>query len=357
KGKKGDAKASENPGDRASRREGKSCDGKCEGNINEGKSCNGKTSEGKRSIARKIILILVVIVAFLGIQLLRKSVIGTFVPSGTGGSDLRADFSKKRFVLNVLTQIAYLLGFNLGPDFMCGLTWKMTSWPIKVTVVISAAMLLTLLFNYLKSRPVWREFVYFAGFIIGMVTASSVSIRVEMRWVLGSFMVLTALIAVVARHVSKMELAKGPERGFYDEAGDRVAAYIAKYVGSGLILACLASVLIIIINCYYMANMDEMYLRQDQRRHESFIERTYGTYGDDVLDMDVYILVNYFELTEFEERNFNKPMKLFDGELNVYHVDGPDSVPADGRKKVVLYEDPETDSYLEAAMPPEILGR
>ena len=275
---------------------------------------------------RKALWVIITTAVFVALQFARWKVIGSILPAGTGGSDVVADFTKKGFVLNVLSQLAYMVGINAGPEWLCGTSWQSTPVLIKGLVVIFLALLVRIFmifFGCVKERKRFPtvEFLFFAGFVIGLVTASSVAVRLEMRWIYVSFTAALLLMAYL--------------HGFCLETKRTNISLL-------LILACL---LMIFCDIWYRDHEEALYLEMEQRRRESFIEKTYGAFGDRVVDIDIYILKNFYNLREYEEKLFNKPIGLFEGTLNITHVDSMEEIPADGKEKIVLYEIPEKDVY------------
>ncbi|MCQ2400340.1 MAG: hypothetical protein MJ059_00235 [Lachnospiraceae bacterium] len=276
--------------------------------------------------------------AFAFIQFMRIRVTGSIIPAGTGGTEVTETFSKKLFVKNCLSELCYLFGINAGPIHLNGLPWSETPVVLKAVVVLFMAVLVRICMMFFKElktfTPVKRKdalvtLLFFAGFIIGMITASSVTIRVEMRWIYASFAVCCMILSYMHGVLSDAEpVADGK-----------------KNVLMVTILTVLACVLMMTFDMSCRALSKDLYVNEEQNRKESFLEKTYGKYGDDVINMRIYVIGNFYQVSEFEEQNFHRPGALFPEPLSITHVDTVDEIPVEDDDIIVLYEDPEKDTY------------
>lgn len=143
------------------------------------------------------------VIAVAAMLLVRMIFTGGMVPAGTGGTEVTDTFSVMEALGFAIDQVKYLFGINAGQDYLSGLSWEGTPELIKGLVKISILMIGVIIVMYAivlllyigskdkkdreqLSRLVWDSalFIAFIGLCIG---SSSVTIRVEMRWVYVSF--------------------------------------------------------------------------------------------------------------------------------------------------------------------------
>lgn len=139
----------------------------------------------------------------LVIVVIRWFCIGTAMPAGTGGTEVTDTFHLKEAIGFAWSQVLYLFGVNAGPEHLNGLNWEQTPPVIKaytkVSVlalgVICAMYALVMLLDLWSKdkrdkKAFWGSFcnaLLFVGFIALCIGCSSVTIRVEMRWVYVSY--------------------------------------------------------------------------------------------------------------------------------------------------------------------------
>ena len=134
-------------------------------------------------------------VSFALVQAVRLVSIGRLMPAGTGGTDVADTWSVGSVIRFAVSQIAYLFGVNAGPEHLNGQNFRQS--PIWILVIIGIADLLLAAFiaafiislvRHQVTRPrIFQTCFLFVGFIGGCIACSSVTIRVEMRWVYVSY--------------------------------------------------------------------------------------------------------------------------------------------------------------------------
>ncbi len=301
---------------------------------------------------------------FAAMMLLRYMKMGTVVPAGTAGTVLTETFSVGLFMRNALSQLAYLLGINAGPVHLCGVTWADTSLIIKAVTVVTDALVIYVMLRFIS--VIYREYrrsisrqsedvradaddaaacqearaasdagylsyladaVFFTGFIIGYITASSVTVRVELRWIYSSWSICCILLAYMSAVTGRRE----PQL--------RVPVYAA---------ACAASLLSIASAVYYRSGYENIYLFREQARRESLMSQTYERYGEEIYDKCIYIVGNFYQVSRFEEIHMLAPRQPLGQErcMNIIHVAWPHEIlnPED-EDVLVFYEDPREDAY------------
>lgn len=282
------------------------------------------------------------LLSFAFIQFMRIKVTGSLIPQGTGGTEVAETFSEKQFVINCLSQVCYLFGINAGPVHLNGMPWEETPLLLRAVPVLFTAVVIRITWMFFlqakssgkkEKKDIYITLLLFAGFIIGMVTASSVTIRVEMRWIYSSFAVCCMILSFMHGYLYEAEPCTG---------GGRNVRMIT-------LLTVTACVLMMIFDISCKQASKDLYLNEEQHRRESFLERTYGAYGDDVLSMRIYVIGNFYQVSAFEEQNFHRPSGMFPEPLSITHVETLDEIPVEDPDIIVLYEDPETDTYEYAA--------
>ena len=129
---------------------------------------------------------------FFGI---RSLAIGSFIPKGTGGTEVQDGFSLTKALSHAFSQVFYIFGIQAGPDYLAGIPWEEVGRKHRYVIyasiaVLAFSILLALLFAILKGK-LKKEFfgknILFLCFIALCIGCSSITIRVEMRWVYVSF--------------------------------------------------------------------------------------------------------------------------------------------------------------------------
>ena len=162
-----------------------------------------------------------------------------------------------------------------------------------------------------------KNTILFLGFIALCIGSSSVTIRVEMRWVYVAY--AAALL-------------------FF--------AYLSRVMGKAGILVLLYGCLIFPVETYYRDNWDNLYLWAPQSQYNSLAEKTYGTYGDDIFDKEIYIIGKDFEISDFNAETFLKvyakgktkvpKLQFIDSDMDLKEITD---------NMVILCEDPEYNAY------------
>lgn len=276
---------------------------------------------------------------FLLMLLIRLAAIGGLSPAGTGGTQVSDTFSLGQAVKFALSQVAYMFGINAGPQYLSGINWNDTAVWVHGLVygAIGAIILMTLCFLVTVIRhkeeriPALCNIVLFICFIGACIVSSSVTIRVEMRWVYVSYtaaiIFLSYLYGVIAGHVGEIKAIK-------------------KLVPYGLIFAAYV-LLMFPVEIYYRSFYGQLYYWPNQQKYNSLAEETYGKYGDGIFDKTVYILGNTYEMSEFTADTFFKVYdkeRLFTGP-EVIFIDSVDDVGLVTDQMLILREEPEFNAY------------
>ena len=155
---------------------------------------------------------------FALVQLIRLAAIGTVMPAGTGGTDVADTLNIKQVILFAVQQVLYLFGINTGGSYLCALSWRESSRWIKVLVILADMMILAVMIIFIIKvvRSKWermaicRNCLLFFLFIGACIACSSVTIRVEVRWVYVSMAAAWLWLAYMCGVIAR-PLAQKPE--------------------------------------------------------------------------------------------------------------------------------------------------
>ena len=318
---------------------------------------------------------------------IRKFAIGSFVPKGTGGTEVSESFKLGEALQNAFAEVYYIFGFQKGPEHLNGIPWEKVSPDIRKLVYASIAVLaftvmLSLIFalvrifktekstgrsagssmesgsgssiensigkkatkdlvNNLVSDSVnnlrkdqkreklarLRNFIgnniLFLLFIAMCIGSSSVTIRVEMRWVYVSF-AASLLYFSYLLGVSRLPLGT---------------------------IFCLAFICLRLpVERYYRSYFPQIYFWEDQDRMNSLAEQTIEKYGrGGVLGKQVYILENKYKMSKFYGDTF---FQVFDEDFSghgtkIHFIQDLTGLPKSANRKnsLVLEEVPEQRAY------------
>ena len=183
----------------------------------------------------------------------------------------------------------------------------------------------------------------FISFIALCIGCSSVTIRVEMRWIYVSY----AAALLFASYM--LGAVKAAAELYLKEKGTSAAG--TAVVAAAVIMFLLYGILSTGTNIFYRGYFDRLYFWPDQLRMNSLAEETiekYGTKG--VFGKDIYIIGNTYGMSEFYADTFFKPYdpeKKAEG-TDVIFIESITDVPAeevrDGHA-LVLIEVPEENAY------------
>ena len=322
---------------------------------------------------------------------IRKFAIGSFIPKGTGGTEVTESFKLEEALQNAFTEVYYIFGFQKGPEHLNGIPWENVAENIRKLVyasivVLGIAVFLCLIFalirisktdksigestessigkstesgtgnqsvkttannaandvandatnksvsNFKKEQKReklarLRNFIgnniLFLLFIAMCIGSSSVTIRVEMRWVYVSF-AASLLYFSYLLGVSRLPLGT---------------------------IFCLAFICLRLpVERYYRSYFPQIYFWEDQDRMNSLAEQTIEKYGRDyVLGKQVYILENSYKMSKFYGDTF---FQVFDEDFSghgtkIHFFKDFRELPseANSSNSIVLKEVPEERGY------------
>ena len=262
---------------------------------------------------------------------IRSLAIGSFVPKGTGGTEVQDGFSLTKALSHAFSQVFYIFGIQAGPDYLAGIPWEEVGRKHRYVIyasiaVLAFSILLALVFAIRKGK-LKKEFfgknLLFLCFIALCIGCSSITIRVEMRWVYVSFAASLLYFAYLLGNT-----------------GMPIPTFFA------LLFVCLRFP----AEMKYRESFPRIYFWEDQDRMNSLAEQTIGKYGRDyVLGKQVYILENNYKMSKFYGDTF---FQVFDPEMSgqgtkIHFIKDFRELPSEANfyNSLVLKEVPEERAY------------
>ena len=297
-------------------------------NVSARKQNNSESKALKRPKILPFFLPFVQAFLFFGI---RSLAIGSFIPKGTGGTEVQDGFSLTKALSHAFSQAFYIFGIQAGPDYLAGIPWEEVGRKHRYVIyasiaVLAFSILLALLFAIRKGK-LKKEFfgknILFLGFIALCIGCSSITIRVEMRWVYVSFAAALLYFAYLLGNT-----------------GMPIPTFFA------LLFVCLRFP----AEMKYRESFPRIYFWEDQDRMNSLAEQTIGKYGRDyVLGKQVYILENNYKMSKFYGDTF---FQVFDPEMSgqgtkIHFIKDFRALPSEANfyNSLVLKEVPEERAY------------
>jgi len=292
----------------------------------------GKRSRGRKKREKtgtpKWLLLLVSLAVGASILIIRLFTIGTLSPAGTGGTDVADTFKVSDAIGHAWEQVAFVFGRNSGPDYLCIQTYADSPWNVRLFILASNMVLAVSVIAFLvcmirdRERVVshLKNVLLFVAFIALCIGSSSVTIRVEMRWV---YVVYAAALLVFS--------------------------YMASIMGKAGVLVLVYVALLFPAETYYREHWDSLYLWPNQLRYNSLAEETVEKYGEDIFNKQVYIIGNSYEMSEFTAETF---LKVYDRKgtgknTKIQFIDSDFDMKEITEDMVILCEEPEDNSYLD----------
>lgn len=301
--------------------------------TNVSESVNARQDKSERESVKKPKLFpffLPFVQAFLFFSI-RSLAIGSFVPKGTGGTEVQDGFSLTKALSHAFSQVFYIFGIQAGPDYLAGIPWEEVGRKHRYVIyasiaVLAFSILLALVFAIRKGK-LKKEFfgknLLFLCFIALCIGCSSITIRVEMRWVYVSFAAALLYFAYLLGNT-----------------GMPIPTFFA------LLFVCLRFP----AEMKYRESFPRIYFWEDQDRMNSLAEQTIGKYGRDyVLGKQVYILENNYKMSKFYGDTF---FQVFDPEMSgqgtkIHFIKDFRELPSEANfyNSLVLKEVPEERAY------------
>ena len=312
----------------------------------------------------ELLLPLLILAVFFGTRMV---VAGEAIPVGTAGTKVQDTFSLAEALGFAFSQVAYIFGINAGHAIFCGVSFADSARWVQALIVLSWLCLLLMLVLYV--RMAWKrgritprligENLLFICFIALCIGSSSITIRLETRWVYVSYTAALLYLSYMLGEIAKSGAVKAKAgRAVRTRAATVQRASAASVSASGERAACHGMAMVLAFSLLFMAygavmTPVEHYDRQhypniffffDQDRVNSLADCTIDAVGagEFLGKKQVYIYYNYYEMSDFYAEYFYKP---FDPEktgqgTEIHFINRPDELPADAtvENSVVLME-------------------
>lgn len=287
------------------------------------------------------------------VQAIRLATIGGLMPAGTGGTQVSDTFSLSQAISFAFSQVAYVFGINAGPEHLNGCPWADTPFRIKALVIGADLMAAVVVLGFLKkmiqeltnqeesktARSMHRaaglsmamNSALFLTFIALCIGVSSVTIRVEMRWI---YVSLAAALLFLAYMYGTLN--REVRRELYLKRLWPWGAALILYV-----------VLMIPVELFYRSCYPKLYLWPDQMRYNSLAEETWERYGEDIFGKTIYIIGDSYEMSDFTAETFFKvfdPQRRAEG-TQVRHIESIRDFGLVTDQMLVLREDPDHNAF------------
>lgn len=312
----------------------------------------------------ELLLPLLILAVFFGTRMV---VAGEAIPVGTAGTKVQDTFSLAQALGFAFSQVAYIFGINAGHAIFCGVSFADSARWVQGLIVLSWLCLLLMLVLYV--RMAWKrgritprligENLLFICFIALCIGSSSITIRLETRWVYVSYTAALLYLSYMLGEIAKSGAVKAKAgRAVRTRAATVQRESAASVSASGERAACRGMAMVLAFSLLFMAygavmTPVEHYDRQhypniffffDQDRVNSLADCTIDAVGagEFLGKKQVYIYYNYYEMSDFYAEYFYKP---FDPEktgqgTEIHFINRPDELPADAtvENSVVLME-------------------
>lgn len=317
----------------------------------------------------ELLLPLLILAVFFGSRMV---VAGDAIPVGTAGTKVQDTFSLAQALGFAFTQVAYIFGVNAGHAIFCGVSFADSARWVQALIGLSWLSLLLMLVLYVRS--VWKrgritprligENLLFICFIALCIGSSSITIRLETRWVYVSYTAALLYLSFMLGEIAKSGRVKPeasrtvrtraavPQRTSMDsvsasgEHGERFGmkkCRTAMVLTFSLLFMAYGAVMTPVEH-YDRQHYPNIFFFFDQDRVNSLADCTIDAVGagNFLGKKQVYIYYNYYEMSDFYAEYFYKP---FDPEktgqgTEIHFINSPDELPNDAtvENSIVLME-------------------
>lgn len=317
----------------------------------------------------ELLLPLLILAVFFGSRMV---VAGDAIPVGTAGTKVQDTFSLAQALGFAFTQVAYIFGVNAGHAIFCGVSFADSARWVQALIGLSWLCLLLMLVLYVRS--VWKrgritprligENLLFICFIALCIGSSSITIRLETRWVYVSYTAALLYLSYMLGEIAKSGRVKPeadravrtraavPQRvsmNSVSASGERAERFGMKKCRTAMVLTfsllfMTYGAVMTPVEHYDRQHYPNIFFFFDQDRVNSLADCTIDAVGagEFLGKKQVYIYYNYYEMSDFYAEYFYKP---FDPEktgqgTEIHFINSPDELPADAtmENSIVLME-------------------
>ena len=297
-----------------------------------------RDEEDMKITKRKIISLIVFVLEILLICFIRFLAIGKVMPAGTGGTYVEETFNILECIGYCFAQVACIFGINIGPDYLYGVDFmNLSGVKVKYLALVSIVFIVATIVVYIWKRIRHKSRknslagdLILLSFIAMCIGASSVTIRVEMRFIYVSFTAAIIYLAYMCGYIK-----------------ESINKNILKTIP--VIMVALVFITRIPIEFRYRTYFKNIHCYVDLNRVNSIYDNTIGKYGvDEILHKKkIYIIDNVYGMTDFYSEYF---FKIYDKENignKIILVRDIAEVPASdiGEDTIILYENYDNNDY------------
>lgn len=294
--------------------------------------------------SKKMMLPIAVLISF---WIIRMILFGSRMIDGTGGTSVSDTFSMKTAITFCFSQVGYILGFNCGPQYLNGIEFDEVPKEINVLLIFNLLIVLSVCVSYIRLLIKNKAFrsknlkkvVLFVVFIGLCIICSSITIRVEMRWIYVSYAAyLILLFYMLYSWILHNDLV------------------IRK-----IILFSFFTISVLITEQFYRNHYDNIYYWTQKDMSRAIYDATVEKYEADLVSMDIIIVGNYWKDQEWqydEWKLFFAPYINSDG-INVIYAENiyiADDCLGKSDNGIVLLEDLENKVYIDITNKMKLLG-
>lgn len=294
---------------------------------------------------------------------------GKFIPSGTGGTEVNETFNIVEAFTFAINQVLFIFGINIGPEHLVGMPFETMHIYLKIIIFISILILLSIIFiyilvkaNYIKTNKthnileLFYQDILYIVFIMLAIGSSSVTIRVEMRFVYVSF---TASMIYLSYMIGEIYTYSNTiHNNIINNKSNTnwTSLNNIKNITNNKIMLIVYVLLISFfvsrnyVEFNYRTSYPKIHCVTDLLRVNSMADLTIYKYGlEELKKKKVYILYNYYEWTDFYREYFFKVYdKTYEG-LTIEIIEKPEDMPKDLDKDrdIILFEDIANYGYVD----------
>ena len=283
----------------------------------------------------KLFFILLFFVVF-SVFLIRYFKLNSIVPVGTDKTIIYDNFDIKRSIKFFIEQVLYIFGFNMGPEYLSGINFFNLDYRTKILIYIQFFLILTIfslyffvkINNFFKNKEKISVFyidLIFILFILFCILSSSITIRLEMRWIYISYVFFLIYIFYIVNTIYKNH------------------KFLLFFLASFFLLR-------LSIDINYRSYYKNIFFYNDLIATNSLAEETIYKYGEGVLNSKkIYITNFYFKLSGRWYRHFFEP---FTGKKNedvvLNEVENIEEIfeLSKNKNNIVLVENVENKTYI-----------
>ena len=294
-----------------------------------------KKSE-KSKLSKELILIaiamLYVVVRYLALK--------SLIPIGTSKTDVVATFDIYRFFQFIFDEVKYVFGINAGPAYLSGINFNDVDRVFKNICYISIFFYIVIFIIYIYVKLIYdksHEKNFSVDIVLAfsaclLIVSSSVTIRVEMRWIYSTYMIFVIYLAYMIYEISTF----GLKQVFYISAFIYFSFFISRNI----------------LEMYYKNYYHNIFFFNDLRATNSLADQTILKYGkENFKDKKVYIFLNNFGIEGKSIYYFYEPfydeVRVNDNDPVLNFVDNYEALVklVNDDNNIVLYENYDTHTY------------